>query len=156
MKILIVEDDRIQSDLMAVGLRSAFPQSTVNLIETEREFRELLEGMATDPPDVIVMDVMLRWTNPSPEMPRAPEDVREGGHYQAGLRCAALLGRYETTKTIPVILHTILEKADLLHGLHLLGNVHLLTKDSNIDALIDMIRQVTSRPASWQNVSEDC
>src|ERR1051325_2405825 len=106
-KILIVEDDYLQTAFTVPALQNAFRGSEIKQVETELEFRELLEDIATDPPDVIVMDVMLPWTWPEPERIPAPEDVQAGGYHMAGLRCAALLSRYETTKAIPVILYTV-------------------------------------------------
>jgi CheY-like chemotaxis protein len=142
-KILIVEDDPLQMEFIVPELQNAFCGTEIKLLKTEHQFRVALEEIAKNPPDVAIIDVMLRWTDPVPNQPPAPEDVREGGHYQAGLRCAALLRRYETTRAIPVILYTVLEEADLLHDLRELNNVRLLTKESDIGPLIEMIGQVT-------------
>jgi hypothetical protein len=55
------------------------------------------------------MDVMLRWHDPDPN---ARQHIYEGPH-RAGLRCIALLQEYPATATIPVVLHTVLERTDL-------------------------------------------
>jgi CheY-like chemotaxis protein len=143
-KILLVEDDHMQTDFIVPILQRAFSGSDIKLLKTEHEFRSAMEEIAKNPPDVIVIDVMLRWTNPAPNLPRAPEDVKTGGYYVAGIRCAKLLSENEKTNQIPVILYTVLETPDIEQALAGWPNkVHLLTKEPDIDALVDKIRQVT-------------
>jgi hypothetical protein len=92
------------------------------------------------------MDVMLPWTDPSPTIEPPPREVVEEGFYRAGIRCARLLATNKTTKHIPVILYTVLERADLedqIRELSSLANVVHLRKDSDDDRIIDLIRELT-------------
>ena len=59
--IVVVEDDHLQEALLEDQLQRAFPAARIETLVTEQEFRERLADFRTDRPDVIIMDVMLRW-----------------------------------------------------------------------------------------------
>jgi CheY-like chemotaxis protein len=143
MYILVVEDDYLQSNLICEKLRNTF-HANVKRLSTEMEFRQNLDELARNRPDVIIMDVMLRWTDPSPEVKIPPREVRKEGFYRAGIRCTKLLAEREETKGIPVILYTILERTDLENQLlELSPKMHVihLRKESEVDRLIESIRE---------------
>lgn len=147
MYILVVEDDYLQANLICEKLTSEF-HADVKRISTELEFRLSLNEFEENPPDVIVMDVMLRWTDPSPEIKIPPREVRKEGFYRAGIRCTKILAERDATKHIPVILYTILEHTDLekqLTDLSTVMDVIHLRKESEDDRLVDSIRGL-SRP----------
>ena len=75
MRILIVEDNRTQADRLARELNASLPDAVIANIETEHEFREQLDDLVKTPPDIVIIDVMLRWTFPSLDMPERPPDV---------------------------------------------------------------------------------
>lgn len=146
MKILIVEDDYLQADSIYETLKQIL-SARIEGISTESEFRSRIQEIEKDPPDVVIMDVMLRWTDPSPELDLdlAPPDIRNKGFYRAGVRCAALLGERERTKNIPIIFYTILERADLevdIKKLSRIGEIVHLRKESDADPLIDLINDL--------------
>ena len=60
-------------------------------ISTESEFRNRFEEIASNPPNVAVLDVMLRWSDLGPSVQERPDDVREEGHFRAGLRCQRMI-----------------------------------------------------------------
>lgn len=147
MYILIVEDDHLQAGLIEDALRKEAELNSAKYVirrmSTESEFRDHIEDIAQRKPDVIVMDVMLRWTNPAPDMKAPPDDILKAGCFRAGLRNATLLAQNENTKTIPVILYTMLEKIDLgemseLHG------ITYLPKDSELTPLVQAIKALIS------------
>jgi len=151
MKILIVEDDYLQADWIRANLEQAFSNLETGIdidqIGTELEFRARLADIPKEPPDVIIMDVMLRWTDPSPDMQLPPDDVQEKGFYRAGLRCARLLAKDKRTSDIPVILYTVLEHIDLKGDLQgLPERVIYLLKKSDPTELIQRIRDLTHLP----------
>jgi CheY-like chemotaxis protein len=143
MRILLVEDDIIQSDFICDALEQEFPGGEVELIKTEQEFRSRLDNIAKRTPDVVIMDVMLRWTDPSPDQVPSPEDVREEGHYRAGFRCRKLLSERGQTKDVPVILYTVLDHADISHELQdiSIGEVQYLRKESSAGPLLRSVRK---------------
>jgi DNA-binding NarL/FixJ family response regulator len=141
MKILIVEDDHLQADWIRTTLESGLEGANVEHIRTEHDFQQHFDEIASDPPNVVVMDVMLRWSDPAPEIPAPPDNVRTEGFYRAGLRCSRLLARNERTTRIPVILFTVLEHSDLEDELQKLGrNIIYLRKEADADQLVAAVR----------------
>lgn len=139
MRILVVEDDPLEADLILAGLKRAFPKITVDHISTEQEFRSRLSSIKKDPPDIFILDMMLRWTDSSEHMTEPPLEIMEEGYYRAGLRCQRLLAQYDETKNRTVILYTVLERQDLdLDGRP--RNVIHLRKESDLEPLIRLIR----------------
>jgi CheY-like chemotaxis protein len=112
-RIVVVEDDHLQEGPLEEELLLRFPDARIQTMCTESEFRARLGEMRESVPDVVIMDVMLRWAFPSPDAPPMPEDVETGGHYRAGLRCVRLLAEDDVLRDVPVLLLTILERADL-------------------------------------------
>lgn len=141
MKILLVEDDYIQSELICEALEQAFPSDAIELIRTEHEFRSRLAEIEAGPPDIIILDIMLRWTLPSRDMPELPQDVRDEGLYRAGFRCRNLLAERARTRDIPVILYTVMEASDISDDLEDIapGTVYL-RKEADVQSLIELIR----------------
>jgi CheY-like chemotaxis protein len=143
MQIVLVEDDYTQGELIARELRAEFPSAVVTLIKTEKAFRLALEEIATDPPDVFVIDIMLRWTDPNRDHEPAPPDVKEGKFHRAGFRCQKLLERGEGTKKLPVILYSMVELAEFaMETREFPDNVYLMRKEVSVTPLAILIRKV--------------
>ena len=144
MNILLVEDDHLQVEFLSRELQNSFSEALIRVISTESEFRLRFEEISQSPPDVIVLDVMVRWADATPDIDVPPEDVCRDGFYTAGLRCEELLARDPQTNHIPVILYTVLEPTDL-HGEieKRRDNVVILTKAPEIDPLVELIRELT-------------
>jgi DNA-binding NarL/FixJ family response regulator len=144
MYIVLVEDDHLQSEWVTSCLTAAFHGAIVEPISTESAFYAWLDALTDILPDVFVIDVMLRWTDPSPNMQEPPQEVKDNGFYRAGLRCKDKIMKHENTRDIPVILYTVLEELDLEGALQITPpNVRYLRKDSEADPLIELIREVT-------------
>jgi hypothetical protein len=118
-RILVLEDDSRMSDwLKALIYRElADLDPVIELVETEAEFvlewlpsfRQSLKAQ----PQVIVIDVMLRWTDPSPDQPPRPPEVIAGGFMRAGLRCFNLIRNNIALAHTKVILFSSLTSEDL-------------------------------------------
>jgi DNA-binding NarL/FixJ family response regulator len=138
---VVVEDDHLQEGPVADHLAASFPDATVERLTTEEEFRARLAHMRGAAPDLVVIDVMLRWAFPRPDMPAPPPDVAAGGYYRAGLRCARLMLDDDRLRRVPVILYTILERSDLERDGHALpSNATYIGKNSELDVLSRHIR----------------
>ena len=109
MYVLIVEDDNSQYDFIKEALQEMKFVTRNEWMRTESEFNERLEEVAADKPDVIVMDIMLRWTDPAPEMKPPPPEVIRDKFYRAGFRCVKKLGANPRTGDIPIIVYSVLE-----------------------------------------------
>jgi len=143
MEILIVEDDALQAETIESRLKKDFPGARIRKVSTERQFHLSLDSIVQNPPSVVVLDVMLRWTDPAPDLEPPPGDVRREGFSRAGLRCQKLLAQHETTSGVPVILYTVLDRNDLdreLKGLR--PNVAHLRKESDLSPLVQQIREM--------------
>jgi hypothetical protein len=88
-RILILEDDQIQADDLIHRLDRL--GSPVDLISTEAQFRKRLRDGDVKVYSLAIVDMMLRWTDPAPDMEPPPQDVIEEGSYTAGLRCCRAL-----------------------------------------------------------------
>jgi len=138
---VVVEDDHLQEGPLAEHLAVMYPGATVETLATEEQFRAHLPRMRDDVPDLVVMDVMLRWASPRPGLPAPPDDVAAGGYYRAGLRCARLMLGDSHLRRVPVVLYTILERTDLERdGQNLPPNVTYIGKNSELDVLGRHIR----------------
>lgn len=146
MRIMLVEDDYLQSDWMCTTLKHVIPDAQLECVSTESEFRLRFDEIADREPDVVVLDVMLRWSDPGPEFVQPPDDVEKEGFYRAGLRCQRMLAADQRTARIPVILYTVLEHADLKKELSALPeHVQYLSKHSDLGPLQQKIRELVAR-----------
>lgn len=143
MYILIVEDDYLQAELIEEALRqeAALAPLEFERLSTESQFNERFEKLAANPPDLIIMDIMLRWTDPAPDMKAPPSDIEKDGYYRAGLRIEKLLAQDPRTRSVPIILYTILEDIDLEVELKE-ERLHYLPKDSKLGPLVEKIRSL--------------
>lgn len=143
MRILIVEDDYLQAEELAQKITEHFCKVDAEFVRTEHEFRERLNDLRRNPPDLFLLDVMLRWTDPIPKMVTPPPEVEVGGPFRAGLRCERLLRESPETRETPVVLYTVLEDEDLGSELEHLGNkTFYVSKDSDAQPLFEVIKGV--------------
>jgi CheY-like chemotaxis protein len=119
MQILLVEDDYLEEGLLRkilTGKPFRIPDEEIETISTEQDFRDRISDIAQSqqPPQLVIMDVMIRWTDPTPgelNMDQIPAAVKQEGPYRAGLRCAEMLDKLNPQ--IPILFYTILEREDL-------------------------------------------
>ncbi|MEE9294802.1 MAG: hypothetical protein V3W34_07565 [Phycisphaerae bacterium] len=142
MNIVLLEDDHLQADWIRSELVSELGAS-VRVVRTEMEFREILSEWQEHPPDIVVLDVIVRWTDPRADIPRPPEDVRNGPA-RAGIRCGRRFAEY--CPNVPIILYTVLDAVDLeadLTGLP--ERVITLSKEATSTPLINAIGLLLGR-----------
>jgi CheY-like chemotaxis protein len=145
MRILIVEDNRSHADLLSDGLTKIRDADVVRL-RSEREFREAWNTIEIEPPDVALIDVMLRWDVPRLDPIPRPEG---GDIYDAGIRCMRQMKESEKTAHVPIILYSVVSKPDLEHLIPKLpGGVTYMEKTSDIASVVSLIRNVTSAARS--------
>lgn len=150
MKILLVEDDHLQADWLRERLQQKFRTAKIDLVRTEREFYVRLDKMTEDPPDVVIIDVMLPWEKPSPQQEPPPQEVREGGYQRAGIRCVRKLWqKEELQKKTAAILYSVLEANDLSRELAEFSSpIPLVTKQPDPEELIQAIYLALRRQKS--------
>jgi len=145
MYIVLVEDDHLQAEWVESCLKEAFGDLKIDKVTTESEFYSWLEEVEDERPDVFIVDVMLRWADPGPDMPEPPLEVKKNGFYRAGRRCQESIAGNQKLSHIPIILYTVLEELDLEALDDKQPNVFYLRKDSEPELLIKKIRQVLRR-----------
>ena len=119
MRIVLLEDDPHQSKWIQEQIQRAYSDAEFTVIATEVEFvRSLHSGVFREaPPVAFVLDIMVRWTDPSPKIEEPPADVQFEGFYRAGIRCLRRLRKNHELSKVPVVLFTILDSTDLDHDL---------------------------------------
>jgi CheY-like chemotaxis protein len=149
LHFVVVEDDHLQEEPLADHLRAVFSDAQVITISTEEEFRERLPALRAGVPDLVLMDVMLRWADPRPGIPEPPREVLSGGYYRAGQRCAQLMLDDPVLRAVPVVLFTILERSDLERdGQRLPANTSYIGKNVELDVLVRHVRYCLRRRTS--------
>jgi len=143
MQFVLLEDDPGQSDWLIDDLRSRSPKVDIQLLTSEHEFRSALDSFRGSQPDLFILDVMVRWTKPEPNMELPSADAGKEKYFRAGVRCAELLRR-EGFST-PIILYTILENVDIHEDLERLraasDNIVYIRKESTSEELLRQIRE---------------
>lgn len=143
LKVLIVEDDRRQYDMLVQELNAYFHGlGSYDLIETEHDFLHNMDQIVSDPPDLVLVDVMLPWTRPTKKMPEPPEEVKRERFFRAGVRCVKRLRERQETQNIPIILYTILGRSDLSQDIELYENVTHVQKTKDWTTLIEKMCEV--------------
>ena len=149
MRIVSLEDDEPFWDILKEALKEEFQDTEPEWIRTEFEFCGKLSDFALAPPDIFLLDVMVKWSDPAEVMPPVPQDVEREGYYRAGLRCRERLRRHLATSSVPVILFTVLEEQDIdqvTNGLP--EDTYFVGKSGDFEELIKAIKRVTSRSST--------
>src|SRR5260370_927333 len=102
IEIVLVEDDEPMLSWMYNEFHRAFRGVRIDTHQTEASFRKAIPRLVEHPPALIVMDVMLRWSD-TPEQDPLPRNL-DG--YRAGFRCRELLSKYRSTRGVPMIFYT--------------------------------------------------
>jgi len=108
-RILLIEDNvnsgvQIYNDLVRVGQTS--------WLNSESEFEKYWHLVEAEPPDVVVLDVMMAWAHPSKEKTPIPP----GGVpnlYTAGIRCAQKIVKSEKTRNVKIVFYTLVPEEDV-------------------------------------------
>jgi len=135
MKILLVEDDWSQEDAIRSALTESFEGIEIGTISTESQFRESLDAIVADPPDLVIFDMMIRWADPSPDLDDSSEEYEV---QTAGLRCQKLLA--ERAPRVRTLFFSILEKKEV--GCDFPENVCYLPKGESAEPLLNKISKI--------------
>lgn len=139
MKIVIVEDDLAQADVLLECLKVAFPSVTTVLCQTESEFYAMEDSLRVDPPALIISDMMVRWQDAHEDMLPPPQDVVKDGYYTAGVRIQRRLAGHSRTSSVPVIIYTVLERKDLDFLDARPPNVFFVDKTDPVEGLLKLV-----------------
>jgi hypothetical protein len=118
-----------------------YPDAVVDKISTELEFHRRFPGMSDSEYKVALVDMMLRWTDPSPQMKAPPSDVVEQGFFVAGLRCRRKL----LERSIPSIIFTIHDRESFPRLQE--EGVEFLQKGPSYDPVLRKLSRYLGEPA---------
>lgn len=145
MRILIIEDDPLQAEFVYTGLKRHFAQANIDRIRTESEFQKQFDTVLGSPPDFVIIDIMLRWTDPEPTMTLRPAHTED--FYSAGIRCARMFAKDSRASNTQLILYSVLPSVDFLKDFRDIGDmshrVFYLQKDSDVENLLNLIRSLS-------------
>ena len=138
--VLIIEDDKIQADELKRRLEQA--GFKVRHISTELQFQKFVKEPGVATYDIAVVDMMLRWTDPSPEMEMPSDEILAEGFYVAGLRCSRTLKQHG----VRALIFTALDPArvPLAKG----EDFPVINKSRGYDALIEILQSQTKPRSS--------
>ena len=143
MKIVLLEDDYLQSDLIISEIQASLKNVRITLIDTEFSFLSSFSDFEKDLPDVFLLDIMIRWADTSPNIPPAPQEVKEEGFFTAGFRCQRTLTQNSKLKDIPIIFYSVLDKIDLEDKLkNMPKTVSHVSKEKDISYLVDHMKRI--------------
>lgn len=125
MRCLILDDDPLYNDTVTEVVVQRFPslKDKVELISTEKAFRERLQSPRDLNVDFIIMDVMVHWADPwEDELP--DPDLVPGGYFKAGIRCFIELRKHKETAKIPIIIHSAVDRDTVRDALNVALEEH--------------------------------
>jgi CheY-like chemotaxis protein len=142
-RILLVEDDHVQRTYLQQALADSLG-AAVTTKTCESEFVRDFDLIASDPPDVAVLDIMLRWASPSRGGAAPPEESTPS---HAGLRCAQKLGDDHRTRSVKAILYSVLPKEDI-PDFPLPRTTVFVVKERDCQNLIEAVSDACPAPAA--------
>jgi hypothetical protein len=142
MRILIVEDDAIDAIWLRNMIAEAFPGVQTDVLSTESEFISNFARIVKDPPVLALVDVILRWADPAPDIPEPPGEVLAHGPYRGGFRIVDALASRPETRWVPVILTSSGSIGQMDERIRLPENVVRLPKQELSYRLIGIARSL--------------
>ncbi len=134
MTVLILEDDAVQAGALAERIIRDL-DAKVDAIATELEFWRRIRTEEGISADVAVVDMMLRWTDPSPDMEMPPDDIIREGFFTAGLRCCRELRK----RNIRCVIFTALDPGKI--PLREDERISIINKSRGFEPLVQEIKQ---------------
>jgi len=139
MRILIFDDDIEFRQSVGDLIRGTFQNVLVENLDTVKPFYEDFEGFADDPPDFIVLDMMIPWTKDDPTGGMAPRDFNA---YNSGHAVLKLLSDDERTCGIPILICTALSEDRARLGQKFPPHVEYLGKHFPPARLVSLIQSM--------------
>jgi predicted nucleotide-binding protein len=134
LRILLVEDTSSMLAEAEHQLRGAFSELQLEVITCESDFRDALPRIVADPPSLFIIDMILRWTTPRVPMPARPSDAMTP--FRAGARCIRSLLDKPETDTVPILIHSVLEPAEITELSGLPDHVMYVRKGSDLAGFV--------------------
>ena len=148
---VIVEDDVSQLRSIAEGITAAFPGAYVILFDCEGAFHQHFDAIVASPPDVFIIDMIVRWSDlpVSSPLAKAPSGLSS---YRAGRRIYEMISGHPHLAHLPVIIYSTLEPERYEDEFTLKpDNLMLVAKTNPLKPLLcSLLPNIPRRqPGSW-------
>jgi len=137
-RFIILEDDPWHAEVMERLLKESFPLVKVEILLTEKMFREAFEAMAGNPPLAVILDQMLPWTEE--DDPDSKAGAPAEGPLRAGTRCFERLQRDPRTKDLPVVFFSHLDASHFPPGVRAVRK----SADPKLKKLVQLLKEVAT------------
>jgi CheY-like chemotaxis protein len=152
MKILVLEDDYLQFELLRRHLKRFLDDIDFTRVITAKAFQEEIAKANNALPDIILIDVLVPWASADEAILPEPPEVKKSDF--RGIYCAKLVAKNPKMRKIPVIIYTELDRgsrygnaASLEEELQTLpSRFHYLRKDAVRKNLHRLIWRLTRKP----------
>lgn len=146
MKVLLVEDDHLQAACIRSTLEKHFTVPEIVLLSTVRDFHNALPTIAALPPDIIILDVLLRYDTPegAVRLVRDESDAAARDYfYRSGLECLEAILTTPATAATPTILYSVLSREEIWNASSQLPpHIRCLEKGADDARLVRQIRSM--------------
>ncbi len=137
LRIVLLEDNWQQAEFIVGWLKDEFSDPEVRVVETVKEFETAMAEFKAIPPDLLILDLMVQYTDPD------DVDLVTGGgedFFTAGARCYELLRECGLSQR--ALIFSVTDKDDLrLAKLEHLIDVHV-QKGAEKSVLKEAIRRI--------------
>jgi DNA-binding NarL/FixJ family response regulator len=130
-RFLLLEDNWQHAETLKVWLEAEFLGADVRVMDTAKEFQHGLDAIAADPPDVIILDMMVRYTDADDA--DSITGSKDEDFFTAGARCYDLLASRNLAAR--AILYSVIDKDDLRKELAHLVKAHVQKREDKGDLL---------------------
>ena len=109
MRVILVEDEYLTASWIAEAVHHHYPEAEIVDIANEAQFERSFRSFELEPPDLVIMDVMLA-QEPTVDV-LDPAEIHRG--LRAGIRCLNRLLGSQVLGRVPVIIHTALDSSEI-------------------------------------------
>jgi DNA-binding NarL/FixJ family response regulator len=113
MKVVLIEDDYLEAGQIKDLLGQQYQGVDIVDIATESDFVAAIPALEEDPPDLVVMDIMIPRHRPSLNIVAPPEEDVDHLSLRTGIRLLGMLQGNARLRNVPVIIHSALAWHDL-------------------------------------------
>lgn len=158
MKVVLIEDDQLQAGWTRDALSDAFEDLEIRHFATSSGFVAALPELAVSGFDVLISDMLVRWTTLDSDSTRAPDGWR---YFEAGVQHVNAMRQTEGLRNVPAILWTVMSSSAISND-HIPPLTIFLTKNDDVRQLIRAIRSlmiVTGKTAKakrtfWKDIGD--
>lgn len=148
--IVLVESDYLTAEWITEAIQPQLAERDIGIevLRTETDFRRRADYWAARPPTLVITDVLLRWADPSSTIEAVPQEILTSSRFLGGLRCAHLLRSIDSTRSVPILFYSLMDKLDFAGGYEgIAPPKYYLQKTADTHELMELIEKVACEKA---------